>query len=51
MRVRLKGVNSKRKRLSDGTTKTYWYAWKGGPRIHGQRHRDNRHRNSLEWID
>jgi integrase len=32
-RVRLKGINSRRKRLSDGTFKTYWYAWKGGPRI------------------
>ena len=33
MRVRLKGLNSRRKRLADGTWKTYWYAWKGGPRI------------------
>jgi len=30
VRVRLKGINSKRKVLSDGTVKTYWYAWKGG---------------------
>ena len=35
MRVRLKGINSKRKQLSDGTVKTYWYAWKGGPRLDG----------------
>jgi integrase len=31
MRVQLKGINSKRKRLADGTWRTYWYAWKGGP--------------------
>jgi integrase len=33
MRVRLKGINSFTTRLADGTVKTYWYAWKGGPRI------------------
>jgi hypothetical protein len=33
MRMRLKGINSLTKRLADGTTKTYRYAWKGGPRI------------------
>jgi hypothetical protein len=33
MRMRLKGINSLTKRLADGTTETYWYAWKGGPRI------------------
>nr|USU31582.1 tyrosine-type recombinase/integrase [Methylobacterium sp. OTU13CASTA1] len=36
MRVRLKGLNSRTKVLSDGTKRTYWYAWKGGPRIEGQ---------------
>ena len=35
MRVRLKGINSKTKVLADGTKRTYWYAWKGGPRIEG----------------
>src|SRR5262245_60289568 len=35
MRVRLKGINSKRKRLADGTLRTYYYAWKGGPALHG----------------
>ncbi|KQQ15945.1 integrase [Methylobacterium sp. Leaf122] len=35
MRVRLKGLNSKTKVLADGTKRTYWYAWKGGPRIEG----------------
>lgn len=34
-RVRLKALNSKRKVLADGTVRTYWYAWKGGPRIEG----------------
>jgi hypothetical protein len=33
MRVRLKGINSFTTRLADGTVKTYWYAWKSGPRI------------------
>lgn len=36
MRVRLKGLNSVRKRLADGSTATYWYAWKGGPRLPGK---------------
>lgn len=36
MRVRLKGLNSRTKRLADGTTVTYHYAWKGGPRLGGK---------------
>src|SRR5262245_57478567 len=36
MRVRLKGINSVTKRLADGRTVTYWYAWKGGPALRGQ---------------
>ncbi|GEO14437.1 tyrosine-type recombinase/integrase [Microvirga aerophila] len=36
MRVRLKGINPKRKRLADGTFRTYYYAWKGGPRLQGE---------------
>jgi integrase len=36
MRVRLRGINSKRKRLADGTFKTYYYAWKGGPPLRGE---------------
>jgi len=36
MRVRLKGLNHVRKRLADGTYVDYWYAWKGGPRVHGE---------------
>jgi integrase len=35
MRVHLKGLNSVTKQLKDGTTITYWYAWKGGPRLEG----------------
>ena len=35
VRVRLKGLNSIRKKLADGSTVTYWYAWKGGPRLTG----------------
>ena len=33
MWTRLKHVNSKTKTLADGTRKTYYYAWKGGPRL------------------
>ena len=36
MRIRLKGINSYTAKLADGTTKTYWYAWKGGPRLMGE---------------
>jgi integrase len=36
MRVRLKGINFATKRLADGTTRTYWYAWRGGPLLRGQ---------------
>ena len=36
MRVRLKGITSRTKRLADGTSRTYWYAWKGGPRLPGK---------------
>ena len=36
MRVRLKGINPVRKRLADGTWKTYYYAWKGGPPLRGE---------------
>jgi integrase len=37
MRVRLKGINCITKRLADGRFATYWYAWKGGPRLQGER--------------
>lgn len=36
MRVRLKGINTVRKRLADGSTVAYHYAWKGGPRLVGK---------------
>jgi hypothetical protein len=36
MRIRLKGLNSITKRLADGTVRTYWYAWKGGPPLRGE---------------
>lgn len=35
MRVRLKGINKVRKKLADGSFVTYYYAWKGGPRLEG----------------
>ena len=36
MRVRLKGLNSITKTLADGSKRTYWYAWKGGPPLPGK---------------
>lgn len=36
MRVKLKGLNRVSKRLADGSQVTYWYAWKGGPRLVGK---------------
>lgn len=36
MRMRLKGVNRVSKRLADGSSITYYYAWKGGPRLPGK---------------
>ena len=36
MRVPLKGINSITKRLADGSWRTYWYAWKGGPPLRGK---------------
>lgn len=35
MRVRLKGINRISKQLADGSRVTYYYAWKGGPRLEG----------------
>ena len=36
MRVRLKGINSRRKVLANGTMRTYYWAWKGGPPLRGE---------------
>lgn len=36
MHVRLKGINRVSKRLADGSRVTYYYAWKGGPRLPGK---------------
>jgi integrase len=36
MRVRLKGINSRRKKLANGSFKVYHYAWKGGPPLRGE---------------
>lgn len=36
VRIRLKGVNRVRKRLASGDMRTYYYAWKGGPRLEGE---------------
>src|SRR5262245_6651546 len=36
MRVDLKGLHSAPRTLADGTKKTYWYAWRGGPALKGE---------------
>jgi hypothetical protein len=36
MRVRLKGINSKRKKLADGSFRTYYWLGKGGPPLRGE---------------
>jgi integrase len=36
VRIPLKGLNRVEKRLADGSTAIYWYAWKGGPRLRGK---------------
>ena len=36
MRIRLKGINSRRKKLADGSVKIYYWAWKGGPPLRGR---------------
>ena len=36
MRVRLRGINSKRKQLADGSWRTYYWAWKGGPPLRSE---------------
>jgi integrase len=36
VRIRLKGINSITKKLADGTRRTYYYAWKGGPPLRGE---------------
>ena len=36
VRQHLKGVHSATKRLADGSRRTYYYAWKGGPRLDGE---------------
>ncbi|PNU04563.1 tyrosine-type recombinase/integrase [Novosphingobium guangzhouense] len=35
MKVRLKGINRITKKLASGKSVTYYYAWKGGPRLDG----------------
>jgi hypothetical protein len=36
VRIRLKGINRVVKKLADGSKRTYWYAWKGGPALRGE---------------
>lgn len=36
VRIRLKGLNYKTRRLADGTLKTYYWAWRGGPSLPGK---------------
>src|SRR5215468_2140144 len=36
MRIIAKGLHYTVAKLADGTKKTYWYAWRGGPRLCGE---------------
>ena len=36
MRINAKGLHWTVAKLADGTKKTYWYAWRGGPRLSGE---------------
>ncbi len=36
MRVDLKGIHSTYAKLANGSTKIYWYAWRGGPPLRGE---------------
>ena len=36
MRVRLKGIYRVTSRLADGSPRTYYYAWRNGPRLEGE---------------
>jgi integrase len=36
MRFNIKKLNWTNKRLADGTVRTYWYAWRGGPLLKGE---------------
>jgi hypothetical protein len=36
MRINAKGLHWTVAKLADGTTKIYWYAWRGGPRLAGE---------------
>lgn len=36
VRVRLKGIHRIKKRLANGTTRLYFYAWRGGPALKGE---------------
>jgi integrase len=36
MRIEIKNINWTLAELADGTEKTYWYAWRGGPRLQGE---------------
>jgi hypothetical protein len=36
MRVRLKGINRAKVKLANGERITYYYAWRGGPRLVGE---------------
>ena len=36
MKANIMGIHKNKRKLSDGTVKTYHYAWRGGPRIHAE---------------
>lgn len=38
MLVKLKGIHKVKRKLADGSTQTYYYAWRGGPRMKSKPH-------------
>jgi integrase len=36
MRINLRGIHSAHVKLANGTKVVYWYAWRGGPRLHSE---------------
>lgn len=38
MEIVLKGIHKVKKRMADGSTRTYYYAWRGGPRLKAEPH-------------
>lgn len=38
MLVEIKGIHTVKRKLANGSTRTYYYAWRGGPRMKSKPH-------------